>query len=219
MYQRQEEKRELLRCQGGVGKATGEDIALETKSERTKYPEIVPDFIWKTPNEKLTSLGLRPVVPSAKDIYKGGFVKPSKFPGLGISKCTGMTKGVLGYCPIVRNAHQLDILICERSRLSYCKRLVQVTFCFPYLARCGFRGGYMEVINMDPGVQQQLTKLVSVRLCPPVTGQILVDVVVNQPQPGDPSYQQFSQVSDTVANSAHKGRDMAADGAQEHGGV
>lgn len=53
----------------------------------------------------------------------------------------------------------------------------------------------MEVINMDPAVQQQLTKLVSVRLCPPVTGQILLDAVVNRPEPGDPSYQQFSQVS------------------------
>ncbi|XP_025031056.1 alanine aminotransferase 1 isoform X2 [Python bivittatus] len=62
-----------------------------------------------------------------------------------------------------------------------------------FMGECGFRGGYMEVINMDPAVQQQLTKLVSVRLCPPVTGQILLDAMVNQPQPGDPSYQQFSQ--------------------------
>uniref|UniRef100_H9G7S6 Alanine aminotransferase 1 n=1 Tax=Anolis carolinensis TaxID=28377 RepID=H9G7S6_ANOCA len=66
-----------------------------------------------------------------------------------------------------------------------------------FMGECGFRGGYMEIINMDPAVQQQLTKLVSVRLCPPVTGQILLDVVVNQPQQGDPSYQQFSQVSNT----------------------
>ncbi|KAM6458497.1 alanine aminotransferase 1 isoform 3-T3 [Liasis olivaceus] len=62
-----------------------------------------------------------------------------------------------------------------------------------FMGECGFRGGYMEVINMDPAVQQQLTKLVSVRLCPPVTAQILLDAMVNQPQPGDPSYQQFSQ--------------------------
>lgn len=53
----------------------------------------------------------------------------------------------------------------------------------------------MEVINMDPAVQQQLSKLLSVRLCPPVTGQIVLDAVVNRPQPGDPSYQQFDQVS------------------------
>nr|XP_028591801.1 alanine aminotransferase 1 isoform X1 [Podarcis muralis] len=70
-----------------------------------------------------------------------------------------------------------------------------------FMGECGFRGGYMEVINMDPLVQQQLSKLVSVRLCPPVTGQVLLDVVVNQPQPGDPSYQQFSQEKQAVLSS------------------
>nr|XP_047912465.1 alanine aminotransferase 1-like [Anser cygnoides] len=58
-------------------------------------------------------------------------------------------------------------------------------------ALCGFRGGYVEVVNMDPEVQQQLAKLVSVRLCPPVAGQILLDAVVNPPQPGEPSYEGF----------------------------
>ncbi|CAB1317279.1 unnamed protein product [Coregonus sp. 'balchen'] len=32
-----------------------------------------------------------------------------------------------------------------------------------YMGECGFRGGYMEVINMDPEVKAQLTKLVSER--------------------------------------------------------
>uniref|UniRef100_A0A8C5QE71 Alanine aminotransferase 1 n=1 Tax=Leptobrachium leishanense TaxID=445787 RepID=A0A8C5QE71_9ANUR len=60
-----------------------------------------------------------------------------------------------------------------------------------FMGECGFRGGYMEVVNMDLAVKAQLTKLVSVRLCPPVTGQVVLDVVVNPPQPGDPSYKQF----------------------------
>ncbi|XP_060538159.1 alanine aminotransferase 1 isoform X1 [Pantherophis guttatus] len=76
-----------------------------------------------------------------------------------------------------------------------------------FMGECGFRGGYMEVINMDPAVQQQLTKLVSVRLCPPVTGQILLDAVVNRPQPGDPSYQRFSQEKAAVLGAlARKAR-------------
>ncbi|KAM6458500.1 alanine aminotransferase 1 isoform 6-T6 [Liasis olivaceus] len=73
-----------------------------------------------------------------------------------------------------------------------------------FMGECGFRGGYMEVINMDPAVQQQLTKLVSVRLCPPVTAQILLDAMVNQPQPGDPSYQQFSQEKAAVLGALAK---------------
>lgn len=52
----------------------------------------------------------------------------------------------------------------------------------------------MEVINMDPAVKAQLTKLVSVRLCPPVPGQALLDLVVNPPQPDEPSYATFMKV-------------------------
>ncbi|KAM9791796.1 alanine aminotransferase 2-like isoform 2-T2 [Syngnathus typhle] len=62
-----------------------------------------------------------------------------------------------------------------------------------YMGECGFRGGYMEIINMDDEVKAQLTKLVSVRLCPPVPGQALMDLVVNPPQPGEPSYDKFTK--------------------------
>ncbi|XP_063780807.1 alanine aminotransferase 2-like [Pseudophryne corroboree] len=76
-----------------------------------------------------------------------------------------------------------------------------------YMGECGFRGGYMEVINMDPEVKQQLTKLVSVRLCPPVPGQALLDVVMNPPQPGDPSYKQFlAEKQAVLGNLAEKAR-------------
>ncbi|XP_028283106.1 alanine aminotransferase 2-like isoform X2 [Parambassis ranga] len=60
-----------------------------------------------------------------------------------------------------------------------------------YMGECGFRGGYMEIINMDEEVKAQLTKLLSVRLCPPVPGQALMDLVVNPPRPGEPSYDSF----------------------------
>ncbi|KAJ8362091.1 hypothetical protein AAFF_G00398040 [Aldrovandia affinis] len=63
-----------------------------------------------------------------------------------------------------------------------------------YMGECGFRGGYMEVINLDPDVKTQLTKLVSVCLCPPVPGQVLLDLVVNPPEPGEPSYATFIKV-------------------------
>ncbi|XP_064202670.1 alanine aminotransferase 2-like isoform X1 [Anguilla rostrata] len=69
-----------------------------------------------------------------------------------------------------------------------------------YMGECGFRGGYMEVINMDPAVKEQLTKLVSVRLCPPVTGQALMDLVVNPPQPGEPSYTTFLKERSATLN-------------------
>ncbi|XP_016072060.1 PREDICTED: alanine aminotransferase 1 [Miniopterus natalensis] len=60
-----------------------------------------------------------------------------------------------------------------------------------YMGECGFRGGYVEVVNMDAAVQQQMQKLMSVRLCPPLPGQVLLDMVVSPPEPSDPSFVQF----------------------------
>ncbi|KAM4865141.1 alanine aminotransferase 1 [Thomomys bottae] len=60
-----------------------------------------------------------------------------------------------------------------------------------YMGECGFRGGYVEVVNMDPEVQRQMQKLMTVQLCPPVPGQALVGLVVSPPAPADPSFAQF----------------------------
>ncbi|KAL0966260.1 hypothetical protein UPYG_G00293080 [Umbra pygmaea] len=76
-----------------------------------------------------------------------------------------------------------------------------------YMGECGFRGGYMEVINMDPEVKAQLSKLVSVRLCPPVPGQAILDLVVNPPQPGEPSYNTFiKERTATLSGLAEKAK-------------
>ncbi|KAF7222308.1 alanine aminotransferase 2-like isoform X1 [Nothobranchius furzeri] len=76
-----------------------------------------------------------------------------------------------------------------------------------YMGECGFRGGYMEIINMDDDVKAQLTKLLSVRLCPPVPGQALMDLVVNPPQPGEPSYERFiKERTATLSTLAEKAK-------------
>ncbi|XP_039702115.1 alanine aminotransferase 1 isoform X4 [Pteropus medius] len=67
-----------------------------------------------------------------------------------------------------------------------------------YMGECGFRSGYVEVVNMDAAVQQQMQKLMSVRLCPPVPGQVLLDVVVSPPAPSDPSFAQFQAEKQAV---------------------
>ncbi|XP_065688735.1 alanine aminotransferase 1 isoform X2 [Patagioenas fasciata] len=74
-----------------------------------------------------------------------------------------------------------------------------------FMGECGFRGGYVEVINMDPEVKEQLVKLVSVRLCPPVSGQIVLGALVDPPQPGEPSYETFMAEKKAVLSTlAHK---------------
>ncbi|RLV63703.1 hypothetical protein DV515_00017999, partial [Chloebia gouldiae] len=49
----------------------------------------------------------------------------------------------------------------------------------------------MEVVNLHPEVKAQLAKLLSVRLCPPVPGQLILDAIVDPPKPGEPSYERF----------------------------
>lgn len=62
---------------------------------------------------------------------------------------------------------------------------------------------------MDPAVRQQMQKLMSVRLCPPVPGQALLHMVVSPPAPSDPSFAQFQAVSGSGGEgvrSRHAGR-------------
>lgn len=59
------------------------------------------------------------------------------------------------------------------------------------IGECGHRGGYFELHNFDSEVQQQIYKLASINLCPPISGQIVVDLMVNPPSPGSASYQSF----------------------------
>lgn len=60
-----------------------------------------------------------------------------------------------------------------------------------YMGECGYRGGYAEIVNLDPEVRAHYIKSISAKLCPPVSGQVVVDVVVNPPKLGEPSYEQF----------------------------
>lgn len=63
----------------------------------------------------------------------------------------------------------------------------------------------MEVINLHPEIKGQLVKLLSVRLCPPVSGQAAMDIVVNPPVPGEESYEQFHRVSRRVPGARRHG--------------
>lgn len=69
------------------------------------------------------------------------------------------------------------------------------------MGECGLRGGYAEIVNMDPGVMAILLKSISAMLCPSVVGQAAMDVVVNPPKPGEPSYQKFIKEKEEILKS------------------
>lgn len=88
-----------------------------------------------------------------------------------------------------------------------------------FMGECGMRGGYCELVNMDPGIKAQLFKLVSAKLCPTVTGQAVMDVVVNPPKDGEPSYEKFMEEKSFVLSTLAEKAKLVADGFNSVEGV
>ncbi|EPQ51972.1 PLP-dependent transferase [Gloeophyllum trabeum ATCC 11539] len=63
---------------------------------------------------------------------------------------------------------------------------------------CGRRGGYFECTNIPDAILSLIYKMVSVGLCPPLTGQIGVDCMVRPPKPGDESYPLWKKETDAI---------------------
>lgn len=68
------------------------------------------------------------------------------------------------------------------------------------VGECGHRGGYFELVGFDPAVQAEIYKFVSITLCAPVIGQCLVELMVNPPREGEPSYALYRQEYDGIFN-------------------
>lgn len=66
------------------------------------------------------------------------------------------------------------------------------------VGECGHRGGYFDLIGFNKEVEEQIYKFVSITLCAPVIGQCLVELMVNPPQPGDPSYPLYEREYNSI---------------------
>lgn len=76
---------------------------------------------------------------------------------------------------------------------------------------CGRRGGYFECTNISEDVRAILYKMVSVGLCPPLSGQIGVDSMVRPPKPGQPSYPLYKQETDAIHSALAQRTKLMAD--------
>jgi len=70
-----------------------------------------------------------------------------------------------------------------------------------FIGECGKRGGYVEATNIDADALNELYKISSINLCPNSIGQIMMDCMVNPPQPGDISYPLYIKEKEGVYNS------------------
>ena len=72
------------------------------------------------------------------------------------------------------------------------------------VGECGHRGGYFELIGFDKEVTAQIFKFISIVLCPPVIGQCLVEMMVNPPKKGDPSFALYDKEVNGIKDGLHK---------------
>jgi len=87
------------------------------------------------------------------------------------------------------------------------------------MGECGLRGGYMELVNWDPAVKIEMVKLLSSRLCPPVTGQAAMNCVVSPPSEGEESFGQWKSERDAVLADLKVKAKLTADSFNEIPGV
>lgn len=87
------------------------------------------------------------------------------------------------------------------------------------IGECGRRGGYMELHNICPYVQSQIYKLASSGLCSCVTGQIMTNLMVTPPQPGDASYKKFADEESAIMNRLKTNALALVDGLNKVDGI
>ncbi|KAJ2995326.1 hypothetical protein HDV02_000871 [Globomyces sp. JEL0801] len=69
------------------------------------------------------------------------------------------------------------------------------------IGECGRRGGYFECVNINQDVMDLMYKMASVSLCPPVQGQLMLELMVNPPKPGDASYDLYVKEQKDIYDS------------------
>ncbi|KAI8995984.1 pyridoxal phosphate-dependent transferase [Gaertneriomyces semiglobifer] len=87
------------------------------------------------------------------------------------------------------------------------------------IGECGRRGGYFECHGIDPAVKEMFYKVASISLCPPVSGQVMVDLMVNPPRVGDPSYKVYKAEMDGIYESLKRRAKLLAEGLNKLAGV
>lgn len=72
---------------------------------------------------------------------------------------------------------------------------------------CGQRGGYMELVGFTKEVRDVIFKLTSINLCSVVSGQSLVELMINPPKEGDHSYPLYHKETSRIHNDLRERAD------------
>lgn len=73
---------------------------------------------------------------------------------------------------------------------------------------CGQRGGYMELVGFSKEVRDIIFKLASINLCSVVSGQTLVELMINPPTEGSPSYELYKSETSKIHEDLQSRADL-----------
>lgn len=76
---------------------------------------------------------------------------------------------------------------------------------------CGIRGGYLELVNFQPEVKAIFDKISHTIKCPTTIGQVAIDVLVNPPKEGEPSYDQWHAEKTNILKSLQERAKLIVD--------
>ena len=77
---------------------------------------------------------------------------------------------------------------------------------------CGRRGGYMELVGIDPKAKEYLYKLASSWLCSNLDGQVMTSLLVRGPNPGSTSYESHQREMKEIYESLKRRSKVVSEG-------
>lgn len=77
---------------------------------------------------------------------------------------------------------------------------------------CGRRGGYMELVGIDPAVKDEIYKLASSNLCSTVSGQVMTSLMCRGPAPGDESFESHEAEKRAIWESLQRRSRIVSEG-------
>jgi alanine transaminase len=87
------------------------------------------------------------------------------------------------------------------------------------MGECGMRGGYLELCNIHAETKEEVYKSLSVNLCSNLPGQVITEIMVNPPKPGEPSYESYRAEYDTIFDSLTRRAKVLVEGLNSLEGV
>jgi alanine transaminase len=120
------------------------------------------------------------------------------------------------------NVYEPGSVFCSAKRAAYDCGLLDSDSAFELVSfhsvskgvfgECGRRGGYMELVGIQPDVQDMIYKLASSFLCSTVSGQIMTSLMVRGPKKGDESYDSHEAEKAAVFDSLKRRANIVSAG-------